>query len=53
MKRRLLEVVPDYLFNLAAQSHVQYSWNIPDITMKTNFEAYKNIISIIKEHKAL
>lgn len=32
----LAEVVPDYVFNIAAQSHVQVSWTIPVYTVDVN-----------------
>lgn len=42
---------PDYIFNLAAQSFVQYSFDNPEYTFKVNFDAVRNICDTIVREK--
>lgn len=39
---------PDEIYNLAAQSHVGISWNVPDETFDTNYHGVVNIIRAVK-----
>ena len=40
----LLEVKPDEIYNLAAQSHVRISYDIPQFTVQTNALGVLNIL---------
>lgn len=49
LENLLKEIQPDEIYNLAAQSHVKVSWDIPSFTLQTNgqgvlnmLEAYRN-----------
>lgn len=49
VEKLLKEIQPDEIYNLAAQSHVKVSWDIPSFTLQTNgqgvlnmLEAYRN-----------
>lgn len=42
-------VKPDEIYNLAAQSHVGISFNIPEYTLMTNGVAVCNLLEIIKD----
>jgi GDPmannose 4,6-dehydratase len=46
----LKEVKPDEIYNLAAQSHVRISFDIPDFTLKTNGLAVLNLLDIVREN---
>ena len=41
---KLRKIMPDYIFNLAAQSHVRISFEIPEFTVKTNALGTLNIL---------
>jgi len=47
----LLEVKPDYIFHLAAQSFVPTSWKAPVETMVTNIEGEINMFEAMRELK--
>lgn len=49
IEKLLKDIQPDEIYNLAAQSHVKISWDVPSFTLQTNglgvmniLEAYKN-----------
>jgi GDPmannose 4,6-dehydratase len=42
---------PSEIYNLAAQSHVGYSFNNPATTMQANYGGLVNIINAVKAHK--
>lgn len=44
------EVRPDEIYNLAAQSHVMYSFNQPHLTSETNWMGVERLLSAIKEN---
>lgn len=50
LSKILREVKPDEIYNLAAQSHVRISFDIPDFTLKTNGLAVLNLLDIIKDN---
>lgn len=50
LSKILQEVNPDEIYNLAAQSHVRISFDIPDFTLKTNGLAVLNLLDIIREN---
>lgn len=59
LEKILLEVMPDEIYNLAAQSHVRISFDIPQFTAQTNalgvlnlLECYKNICPKAKLYQA-
>lgn len=59
IRKILTEVMPDLIFNLAAQSHVQISFSVPEYTMETNaisvlalLESYKSICPRAKLYQA-
>ncbi len=41
---------PDYVFNLAAQSHVRISFDVPNYTIETNGVGVLNILEVIKNY---
>lgn len=43
------EVRPDEIYNLAAQSHVGYSFENPSLTMDVNYKGLVNIIDAVKK----
>lgn len=43
------EVKPDEIYNLAAQSHVRVSFDIPEFTVKTNALGVLNLLNVCKE----
>lgn len=45
----LIEVRPDYIFHLAAQSSVSYSWRNPAVTVDVNIKGSINIFESIRE----
>ena len=59
LEKVLKEVMPDEIYNLAAQSHVRISFDIPQFTCQTNalgvinlLECYKNICPNAKFYQA-
>ena len=59
LEKILIEVQPDEIYNLAAQSHVRISFDIPQFTTKTNalgvlnlLESYKRICPKAKFYQA-
>lgn len=59
IEKLLTEVMPDEIYNLAAQSHVRISFDIPQFTVQTNsigvvniLEAYKRICPQAKFYQA-
>jgi GDPmannose 4,6-dehydratase len=59
IERLLTEIKPDEIYNMAAQSHVRVSFDIPQFTVQTNslgvvniLEAYKRICPTAKFYQA-
>jgi GDPmannose 4,6-dehydratase len=59
LERLLREIQPDEIYNLAAQSHVRVSYDIPQFTVQTNavgvlniLEAYRSACPIAKFYQA-
>ncbi len=59
LERLLNKIKPDEIYNLAAQSHVRISFDIPQFTAQTNalgalnmLEAYKNVCPDAKYYQA-
>ena len=59
LRTMLRKIKPDEIYNLAAQSHVRISFDIPEFTVKTNalgvlnlLEAYKNEVRNAKFYQA-
>jgi len=59
IERALTDIKPDEIYNLAAQSHVRISFDIPQYTIQTNsvgvvniLEAYKRIVPEAKFYQA-
>lgn len=48
IERLLTEVMPDEIYNLAAQSHVRVSYDIPQFTVQTNSVGVLNILDAYK-----
>jgi GDPmannose 4,6-dehydratase len=44
-------IKPNYIYNLAAQSFVQYSFENPEYTLKTNTDAVLNMLEVIRRNK--
>jgi GDPmannose 4,6-dehydratase len=44
MERLLADIMPDEIYNLAAQSHVRVSYDIPQFTVQTNAVGVLNIL---------
>jgi GDP-4-dehydro-6-deoxy-D-mannose reductase len=51
MKTMLTQVRPDYIFHLAAQSYVPFSWRAPQETLTTNIIGEVNLLEAIRELK--
>jgi len=51
VKTVLTEFRPDYIFHLAAQSYVPFSWRAPSETLSTNIIGELNIFEIVRELK--
>ena len=51
MKTMLAEVRPDYIFHLAAQSYVPFSWRAPQETISTNILGEVNLFESVRELK--
>lgn len=49
LKRVLYNVKPDYIFHLAAQSHVQVSFDIPVYTMMVNYQGTQYLLDAYNE----
>ena len=48
--RKIIEsVLPDEIYNLAAQSHVMVSFNLPDYTVDVNAQGPMRILNIIRD----
>lgn len=59
LEKALTEIRPDEIYNLAAQSHVRISFEVPQFTVQTNsigvvniLEAYKRIVPNAKFYQA-
>jgi GDPmannose 4,6-dehydratase len=59
LERLLAEIMPDEIYNLAAQSHVRVSFDIPQFTVQTNavgvlniLDAYRRICPTAKFYQA-
>ncbi len=48
MLNMILNILPDEIYNLAAQSHVKISADLPEYTVKVNSLSVLNILEIIK-----
>lgn len=46
------EVQPDEIYNLAAQSHVQISFSVPEYTIQTNTIGVLNILEAVRQHSS-
>lgn len=44
----LRRIKPDEIFNLAAQSHVKVSWDVPEYTVQTNALGVMNILEAVR-----
>jgi len=51
VKTVVSETRPDYIFHLAAQSYVQFSWRAPSETLGTNILGELNIFEAVRELK--
>ena len=51
MKTMLAKVRPDYIFHLAAQSYVPFSWRAPQETISTNILGELNLFESVRELK--
>ena len=49
IEKLLTEIRPDEIYNLAAQSHVRVSFDIPQFTVQTNSIGVVNILEAYKE----
>ena len=49
IKKYISEVKPDVVFHLAAQALVRYSYEVPQLTMRTNVLGTLNILEAVKE----
>lgn len=49
IKELLNNLRPDYIFHLAAQSSVAYSWKNPELTIDVNIKGCVNLLDAIKE----
>ncbi len=49
-ERLLKEIQPDEIYNLAAQSHVKVSWDIPSFTLQTNSQGVLNILEAYRNN---
>ena len=52
LKEVILEIKPDYIYHLAAQSYVPYSFENPVRTLQVNGEGTMNLLEVVKELKA-
>jgi GDPmannose 4,6-dehydratase len=52
LKRIIEKIAPDEIYNLAAQSHVRISFEIPDFTAETNALGPLRILEILRELKS-
>lgn len=48
MERLLREIQPDEVYNIAAQSHVRISYDIPQFTVQTNALGVMNVLEAVK-----
>jgi len=46
----LKDIQPDYIFNLAAQSHVRVSFDIPQLTFQTNANGAMNMLEAYRKN---
>ncbi len=51
IKYVLGEIKPDYIFHLAAQSYVPFSWRAPSETLMTNILGETNVFEAVRELK--
>lgn len=49
IKEQLTEEQPDYVFHLAAQSSVAYSWKNPTLTIDVNVKGCANLLDVLKD----
>ncbi len=49
LKKYISEVKPDVVFHLAAQALVRYSYDVPQLTLRTNVLGTLNILEAVKE----
>lgn len=49
IKALLLKLKPDYIFHLAAQSSVAYSWKNPGLTIDVNIKGCANLLEAVRE----
>ena len=49
LERIITEIIPDEIYNLAAQSHVRISFDIPQYTMNVNLNGVLNLLEIIRK----
>ena len=52
LKRIIEKIAPDEIYNLAAQSHVRISFEIPDFTAEINALGPLRILEILRELKS-
>jgi GDPmannose 4,6-dehydratase len=50
LEKLILKIQPDEIYNLAAQSHVRISYDIPQFTASTNAIGVLNILEAYKNH---
>ena len=49
IKELLVNEEPDYVFHLAAQSSVAYSWKNPSLTIDVNVKGCANLLDVLRE----
>lgn len=49
VQKTIAEAKPDEVYNLAAQSNVRLSFDIPEVTYQTNFVGAANIMSAVRD----
>src|SRR6266478_6645191 len=50
LEKLLKEIQPDEIYNLAAQSHVKVSWDVPSFTLQTNGQGVLNILEAYRNN---
>lgn len=50
LEKLLKEIQPHEIYNLAAQSHVKVSWDVPSYTLQTNGQGVLNILEAYKNN---
>jgi len=53
MERLIMEIQPDEIYNLAAQSHVRISFEVPQFTAQTNAVGVLNMLDIFRRLSAI